>query len=47
MHFQGLRNKAAAQKEIRDIAQTMRALVQAIDGEPFKYTLLAFDNANL
>ena len=40
MHFQGLRNKNASQKEIREIAQDMLALVSAT-GE-FKYSLKAF-----
>jgi len=41
-HFLSLRNKEAAQKEIREIAQSMLDLVKAIPGEPFKYTIQAF-----
>lgn len=42
-HFQGLRNKPEAQKEIREIAQIMLDLVRGIEGNPFKYTIEAFD----
>jgi thymidylate synthase (FAD) len=42
MHFQGLRNKPNAQKEVRELAQQMLELVQNIEGNPFEYTLGAF-----
>ena len=38
-----LRNKPEAQKEIRDIAATMLDLVKNIEGNPFKYTIEAFN----
>ena len=41
-HFQSLRNKPSAQKEIKDVAQTMLDLVKNIEGNPFKYTIEAF-----
>jgi len=41
-HFQGLRNKKDAQKEIRDVANDMLELVKSIENNPFKYTLEAF-----
>jgi flavin-dependent thymidylate synthase len=41
-HFLELRNKPAAQKEIRDIAAMMLELVKNIEGNPFQYTLDAF-----
>lgn len=40
MHFQGLRNKPDAQKEIREIADKMLALVRETGN--FKYSLAAF-----
>jgi thymidylate synthase (FAD) len=43
MHFQGLRNKPNAQKEVRELAQQMLELVQKIEGNPFQYTLKAFE----
>lgn len=43
VHFLGLRNKADAQKEIREIATEMLRLVKNIEGNPFKYTIEAFD----
>lgn len=43
MHFQGLRNKPNAQKEVRELAQQMLELVQNIEGNPFKHTLEAFN----
>jgi len=43
-HFLELRNKADAQKEIRDIAATMLDLVKNIEGNPFKYTIEAFSH---
>lgn len=42
MHFQSLRNKPEAQKEIREIAEQMLQLVKNIDGQPFKYSLEAY-----
>lgn len=42
MHFQGLRNKPNAQKEIRELAQQMLELVKNIEGNPFEHTLKAF-----
>lgn len=41
-HFQSLRNKPTAQKEIRDIANEMLNLIKNIEGNPFKYTIEAF-----
>ena len=41
-HFQGLRNKPEAQKEIREIAQMMLDLVKNIEGNPFEHTIAAF-----
>ena len=41
-HFQSLRNKPDAQKEIREIAQKMLDLVKSIPNNPFKHTLEAF-----
>ena len=42
-HFQSLRNKPEAQLEIREIANDMLTLVKNIEGNPFKYTLEAFE----
>lgn len=42
VHFQGLRNKPDAQKEIQEIAQQMLELVKNIEGSPFKHTIEAF-----
>lgn len=42
-HFLQLRNKPEAQLEIREIATEMLYLVKSIDGNPFKYTVEAFD----
>ncbi len=42
MHFQGLRNKPEAQKEIREIAQAMLKLVQNETNGAFKHSLAAF-----
>ncbi|MEK9695787.1 MAG: FAD-dependent thymidylate synthase [Candidatus Poseidoniales archaeon] len=42
-HFQGLRNKPEAQKEIREIAQMMLDLVKMIPGNPFEHTIAAFE----
>ena len=41
-HFQGLRNKSEAQKEIREIAQMMLDSVKMIPGNPFEHTIAAF-----
>lgn len=41
-NFLKLRNSEHAQKEIREIALTMFDLASNIEGEPFKYTLEAF-----
>lgn len=43
MNFQVLRNSEHAQIEIRDVAQQMLDLVKSIEGEPFKFTLQAFE----
>jgi flavin-dependent thymidylate synthase len=40
--FLGLRNKPAAQKEIREIAAQMLDQVKNIEGNPFKHTIAAF-----
>jgi thymidylate synthase (FAD) len=45
-NFQKLRNSEHAQKEIRELAQEMLDLVKNIDGNPFKYSLEAFDSRN-
>jgi flavin-dependent thymidylate synthase len=45
MHFQGLRNKPNAQKEVRELAQTMLDLVKNIKGNPFEHTLKAFEES--
>lgn len=42
-HFLNLRNKPDAQKEIREIAAEMLRLVKNIEGNPFKYTIEAFN----
>jgi thymidylate synthase (FAD) len=42
-NFLKLRNSEHAQKEIREIAAEMLRLVSEIDGNPFKYTLKAFN----
>jgi len=42
-HFLRLRNKPDAQKEIREIAAEMLKLIKEIPGEPFKYTIEAFN----
>jgi thymidylate synthase (FAD) len=42
-HFLELRNKPDAQKEIREIAAEMLRLVKELPGEPFKYTIEAFN----
>jgi thymidylate synthase (FAD) len=42
-HFQGLRNSEHSQKEVRELAQQMLDLVKNIEGNPFKYTIEAFN----
>ena len=42
-NFQKLRNSEHAQKEIREIAQEMLALVHNIEGNPFKHTLAVWE----
>ena len=42
-HFQKLRNDEHAQKEIREIAQQMLDLVKGIGGNPYEYTIKAFN----
>lgn len=42
-HFQGLRNSEHSQVEVRELAQQMLELVKAIEGNPFKHTLEAFE----
>ena len=42
-NFQKLRNSEHAQREIREIAQEMLALVHNIDGNPFKHTLATWE----
>lgn len=42
-NFIYLRNAPDAQKEIREIASEMVALVKNIEGEPFKYVMEAFE----
>jgi len=46
-NFQKLRNSEHAQTEIRDIARVMYDLVSQIDGNPFRYTLQAWNNVEL
>lgn len=43
VNFQKLRNSDHAQKEIREIAKEMLSLVKNINGNPFRYTLEAFN----
>lgn len=43
VHFLNLRNKPDAQKEIKEIAYEMLESVKRIEGNPFKYTLEAFN----
>ena len=45
-NFQKLRNSEHAQKEIREIAQMMYEAVKNIEGDPFKYTIEAFEKDN-
>ena len=44
-NFLKLRNSEHSQKEIREIAAEMLDLVKNVDGNPFKHTLDAFENA--
>ena len=41
-HFQNLRNDEHAQLEVRELAQMMLELVEAIDDKPFEKTIKAF-----
>jgi thymidylate synthase (FAD) len=41
--FQKLRNSKHAQIEVREVAQQMLELVKNIEGNPFKYTIEAFE----
>jgi thymidylate synthase ThyX len=41
-HFLGLRMKPEAQREIYWLAEDMLALVEEIEGNPFKHTIEAF-----
>lgn len=43
VNFQRLRNSEHAQKEIREIANKMLELIKNIEGNPFKYTIEAFN----
>lgn len=43
VNFQRLRNAKGAQKEVRELAQQMLELVKNIEGNPFKYTIEAFN----
>ncbi len=42
MHFMQLRNSEHAQVEVREVAQTMLALIKDIPNEPFGFSLKAF-----
>jgi thymidylate synthase (FAD) len=42
-HFQQLRNSEHAQVEVRELAQQMLDLAKNIEGNPFKYTIEAFN----
>ena len=46
-NFQKLRNSEHAQKEIRNIAQQMLALVYNIEGNPFEHTLKVWEKSCL
>jgi flavin-dependent thymidylate synthase len=43
VHFQRLRNKPEAQREMRELAGEMLRLVKNIEGEPFEHSIKAFD----
>jgi flavin-dependent thymidylate synthase len=45
-NFQKLRNSEHAQVEIREVAKEMLALMESIEGNPFKYTLEAWREDN-
>jgi flavin-dependent thymidylate synthase len=42
LHFYKLRSTKDAQKEIKEISETMLELIKNIDGNPFEYTIKAF-----
>lgn len=42
-HFQQLRNSEHAQIEVKELAQQMLELTKSIEGNPFKYTIKAFE----
>jgi flavin-dependent thymidylate synthase len=42
-HFQQLRNSSSAQKEVRELAETMLEIVKNIPDNPFKHTITAFN----
>lgn len=42
-HFLNLRNSLSAQVEVRELAQQMLDLVKNIEGNPFEYTIKAFN----
>lgn len=42
-NFLSLRNSEHAQVEIREVAKKMKSIVAEIEGNPFKYTLTAFE----
>jgi flavin-dependent thymidylate synthase len=42
VHFQQLRNDAAAQKEVRELAEAMLDLIKRIENNPFEHTIKAF-----
>jgi thymidylate synthase (FAD) len=42
-HFLHLRNSEHAQVEVREVAKQMLELVKNIEGNPFKYTIKAFN----
>lgn len=42
-HFQKLRNSEHAQKEVREIAQSMLQQVKELEGNPFEMTIKAFN----
>jgi len=42
-HFLELRNKPSAQKEIKELAQSMLELIKSIPNNPFQYTIEAFN----
>jgi len=46
-NFQKLRNSEHAQREIRDIAQTMLDLVDGIEGQPFRHTIYTWKRSGL